>query len=245
MEKDNINNDTFFCNIAELITEFPTARGLASRCKDYMCQKTDTPDIVIKKEQFKYSRYAGLTEEQMNYLEAGWIFYRYLLGFDGFYLHASAVTLGGRAYLFSAPSGTGKSTHTRMWQQTFGDDAKVFNDDKPALRRVDGVWRAYGTPFCGKDHININMNAPLGAICFLKQANHNKIRRLTSAEAVQNILTQTFNRFKNPERLDIMARLVEDVVLKIPVFELECLPDEQAAMLSFTTMEKAAKEAGL
>ncbi len=245
MEKDNINNDTFFCNIAELITEIPTARGLASRCKDYMCQKTGTPDIVIKKEQFKYSKYAELTEEQMNYLEAGWIFYRKLLNHNGFYLHSSAIELGGRAYLFSGTSGIGKSTHTRMWQHVFGDDAQVFNDDKPALRKIDGKWYAFGTPFCGKDYININKKVPLGAICFLKQAEHNKIRRLTSAEAVQKIFTQTFYRFYIPERLDTMAKLVGDIVQTIPVFELENRPDEAAARLSYTTMESAAKEAGL
>ncbi len=244
MEKANINNDTFFCNIAELITEIPTARGIAPRCKGYMCEKTDIPDIVINSDLFCYEKYPGLSDEDIVYLETGWQFYRQLLKFDGIYLHSSAVELDGRAYLFSGPCGTGKSTHTRLWQKTF-EGARVFNDDKPALRKIDGKWYAYGTPFCGKDHININIKVGLSGICFLKQADHNSIRRLSPPEAVQKIFSQTFYKFKNPERLEKMVRLVEDIVTTIPVFELENLPESEAAQLSYTTMLNAAKEAGL
>lgn len=131
-----------------------------------------------------------------------------------------------------------------MWQKTF-EDARVFNDDKPALRRVDGKWYAYGTPFCGKDHININTKVQLSGICFLKQADHNSIRRLTPPEVVQRFFTQTFYKFESPERLEKMVRLVEDIVKKIPIFELENLPDEAAARMSYETMLNAAKEVGL
>lgn len=244
MEILNSNNDTFFCSIAELITEIPTARGIAPRCKDYMCEKSDTPDIIINSEIFRFEKYPGLSKEDIIYLECGWQFYRQLLNFGGVYLHSSAVELDGRAYLFSGPCGMGKSTHTRLWQKTFSG-ARVFNDDKPALRNIEGKWYAYGTPFCGKDHININVKVPLAGICFLKQADRNSIRRLTPPEAVQKIFTQTFYKFKDPANLEKMARLVEDIVKTIPVFELENLPESAAAELSFTTMLNAAKEAGL
>ncbi len=246
MEIADINNKTFFCEIAELITEIPAARGLAPRCKDYMCEKPDKVDIVIARESFNYSgKYVELSREEAYYLQAGWLFYRNLLDYNGFYLHSSAVELDGYAYLFSGPCGTGKSTHTRLWQKEFGQKARVFNDDKPALRRLDGRWYAYGTPFCGKDDININIKVPLGAICFLKQADHNSIRRLTPAEAVQKIFTQTFYKFNNPERLEKMVRLVEDVVRTTPVFELENRPEAAAAQLSYTTMVDAVKETNL
>ena len=97
--------------------------------------------------------------------------------YNGLMLHASAAALGGRAYLFSGPCGRGKSTHTRLWQQTFGEAVQVFNDDKPALRRLDGRWYAYGTPWCGKDGINLNQKWPLGGICFLEKSQENRIRR--------------------------------------------------------------------
>lgn len=238
------NNDTFFCNIAELITEIPAARGLAPRCKDYMCEKTDNPDIIISQDLFRYEKYPDLTEEMINYIEAGNLFHHYLMQYDGFYLHSSAVELDGRAYLFSGPCGTGKSTHTRMWKKTF-EGARIFNDDKPSLRVLDGKWYAYGTPFCGKDNININTKVPLAGICFLKQADHNSIRRLSTTEAVQKIFTQTYYKFRKPERLGKMVYLVENIVKSIPIFELENLPDEAAAQLSYNTMLNAAKEAGL
>lgn len=179
------------------------------------------------------------------YLESCWQFYVRLLNFDGFYLHSSAVCVDGRAYLFSGPCGMGKSTHTRLWQGIFGENAKVFNDDKPALRCIDGVWYAYGTPWCGKDDININMKAKLAGICFLKQAPENKIRRMPEAEAAMNIISQTIRYFKNTEKLDLMISHVNALVHQIPVFELENRPEPDAARLSYETMRRAAEELGL
>ena len=85
MENITFTDEIFFCKIAELITELPTARGLAPRCRDYMCEKTDSPNIVIKSDDFyyeQYEKYTALTEEDINYLEAGWLFYHNLLKFD-------------------------------------------------------------------------------------------------------------------------------------------------------------------
>jgi hypothetical protein len=179
------------------------------------------------------------------YLESGRQFFTALLEHDGFYLHASAIAYEGRGYLFSAPSGTGKSTHTRLWQQVYGEEAKVFNDDKPPLRRLDGNWYAYGTPWCGTDHININMQVPVAGICFLKQGTENRIRRLSQAEAISKIVSQTIRKFKKVERLDLMLSHVEKLVREIPVFELENRPEPEAARLSYETMRKAAEEMGL
>ncbi|MBE6991229.1 MAG: hypothetical protein E7430_01440 [Ruminococcaceae bacterium] len=160
-------------------------------------------------------------------------------------LHSSAVALDGKGYLFSGPCGMGKSTHTRLWQSVFGDEAKVFNDDKPALRRLDGKWFAYGTPWCGKDHININMKVPLAGICFLKQSDENKIRRLTPQEATPLVISQTMRKFKQVEYLNLMLSHVDKLVREIPIFELENRPEPEAAILSHETMLKAAIEAGL
>ncbi len=232
--------------MADLIVEIPDMNGIRELCTDYMYNGTNEPDIVINESDFDMSRFPNFTiEEVYNYFEMGRQFYHNLIFFDGMYIHSSAVELDGKAYLFSAPCGTGKSTHTRNWQKYFGENVHVFNDDKPALRKIDGVWYAYGTPWCGKDHININMKVPLAGICFLKQAPHNKIRRLTPFEAVQKILFQTIHKFKNNEKLDLMIKSINDLVSKIPVFELENLPDEEAVKLSYSTMLNAAKEAGL
>lgn len=164
--------------------------------------------------------------------------------YNGLMLHASAAALGGRAYLFSGPCGRGKSTHTRLWQQTFGEAVQVFNDDKPALRRLDGRWYAYGTPWCGKDGINLNQKWPLGGICFLEKSQENRIRRLPAAEALPLILAQTTYRLQ-PHSMELLLASLDSLLREIPVFLLENRPEEAAARLSFETMRRAAEEEGL
>ena len=235
-------------SISDLIVEIPDAGDLVPRCSAYLCDESgeeQETDIIIHTEDFRPDAWKDLTGDLYVYMESGSLFHRELLKHNGFYLHASAVALDGSAYLFSAPCGTGKSTHTRLWQQVFGENAKVFNDDKPALRLLDGKWYAYGTPWCGKDHININMKVPLAGICFLKQGPVNEIRRLSSAEAAQNVLWQTMRRFQEVENLDRVLSHVDKLVQMIPVYEMECLPNEEAARLSYETMRRGAEEMGL
>ncbi len=239
------NQKASLYKIVELITEIPNEGGLAPLCGDYLFDGDANPDIIIEKEKFRYNKYSNLSDNDIAYLEAGWQFYARLLSFGGFYLHSSAVELDGRAYLFSGACGMGKSTHTRLWQEYFGQRAHIFNDDKPALRKMDGVWYAYGTPWCGKNHININKKVPLAGICFLKQAGEDKIRRLSDIEAVEKLLTQTFHKFVSAERLEQMLSLIDSLVCDIPIFELENKPTTKAVDLSYKTMLNAAKEAEL
>ena len=225
------------CKIADLIAEIPTADGLAVRCKDYMHNEDVKPDIVISRERYRWDRYdPKLKPETVAYMEAAYQFYQELLHFDGFYLHSSAVVRDGKAYLFSGHSGAGKSTHTRLWINTFGGDTRVINDDKPALRCIDGTWYAYGTPWCGKDGINLNEKVPVAGLCFLKQASQNSIRSVAPAEAVQKILSQTLRKMSDVQRLDILLQYLESFVAQIPVYELENLPEPAAAQLSYQTM---------
>lgn len=234
------------CKIADLFTEIPEVGSLAPYLKEYRCESNEKPDIVIEAEKYDPEMYdVQLPESALAYLESGRQFFVKMMHFDGFYLHSSSVTYEGKGYLFSANSGTGKSTHTRLWQQIFGEEAKVFNDDKTPLRRLDGTWYAYGAPWCGKDNININMKVPVAGICFLKQGPENRIRRLSQAEAIARIVSQTIRKYKNVERLDLMLSHVEKIVQEIPVFELENRPEPDAARLSYETMRKAAEEMGL
>lgn len=233
------------CKIADLLIEVPAAGGMASRCGDYLINEQVGADITIRADLYKTEKYPNFDENGVAYMESGWQFLRQLIHFDGFYLHSSAVELDGKAYLFSGPCGMGKSTHTRLWQQLHGDVAQVFNDDKPALRRLDGQWFAYGTPWCGKDGINQNKKVPLAGICFLRRGQENTIRRLDELEATARILSQTMRRFKDVERLDLLLSHVDKLVKEIPVYELYNKPELDAARLSYETMRQGAKEAGL
>ena len=232
------------CKIAELLTEVPAAGGMASRCRDYLAPDAGAANIVIVQEGYCLDSWPGLDETLVPYMASGMQFYWGLLRFGGLMLHSSAVALEGRAYLFSGPCGRGKSTHTRLWQSVFGERAQVFNDDKPALRRLDGRWYAYGTPWCGKDGINLNQKWPLGGICFLEQAQENRIRRLSAAEALPLVLAQTTYRLQ-PQSMELLLASLDKLLCEVPVFLLENRPDEAAARLSFETMRRAAEEEGL
>lgn len=231
-------------NVADLFVDIPAAGGMAARCVDYQCEATRKADIVIQEELYR-DYWPGIDRARVCYIESGEQFYFALLAHQGLVLHSSAVEWQGKAFLFSGPCGMGKSTHTRLWQRVYGEAAQVFNDDKPALRYLDDKWFAYGTPWCGKDGINQNKKVPLAGICFLKRGEENAIRQLSPEEAVTRIISQTMRRFRKEENLLRMLTHTEQLVKDIPVFELHCKADEDAAILSSTTMKQKAEELGL
>lgn len=235
------------CKIADLIVDVPEVGDLVPRCQEYRFDDAESgigADIIIRTDLFRPEAWVNFSREWRHYCETGVDFQVSIMNFDGIVLHASAVEYEEKIYLFSAPSGTGKSTHTRLWQTTFGPDVHVINDDKPALRFVDGKWYAYGTPWSGRGP-NMNRKATLAGICFLKQAEENSIRRLSRAEAVQKIVWQTKRRFSELDKLDLMLSHVDKLVRQIPVYELENRPEPEAARLSYETMRRGAQEAGL
>ena len=234
------------CKICDLSVRIPATGDMPERCRQYLItDKGNSADIIIRADLYDYDKYPLASEETTIYMESGRQFYSKIIIFDGILLHSSAVEYDGKAYLFSGPSGRGKSTHTKLWQNIYGNKAQVFNDDKPALRRIDGKWYAYGTPWCGKDGINQNKKVPLGGICFLKRGNANIISKMSISKAIAAIMGQTIYSWSKAENLNIVMDLMDNLIREIPIFELECLPNEEAAILSSTTMCRAAQEANL
>ena len=223
------------CKIADLFVQIPEAGGMSPRCRDYLTSENVPPHIIIKEEEYSKERWPGINPELLAYMDSGQIFYTHLLRYDGMMLHASALELDGGAYLFSGPSGMGKSTHTGLWRQEF-PSARLFNDDKPAIRYIDGAWYAYGTPWSGKNGININMKVPLKGICFLRQGDENKIRRLSKLEAASAVMSQTIRGFRKTGGLDRMVDVLNRLVEDIPIYELVNRPEPAAARLSHSTM---------
>jgi hypothetical protein len=200
----------------------------------YAAPAKGTADIVIDPNTRKFlESYPELqTFDVAEYMVTGMVFARRLLDFSGFQLHASAIALDGRAYLFSAFSGTGKSTHTEKWCRLFG--AKYINDDKPALRLVDGVWMAYGTPWSGKHDISDPAGYPLGGIAFLERG-ENSICRLEPAQALPLIMGQT-TRHLWQEGMDQKLELLDRLLRQVPVWKLTCRNDDEAARTSMQAM---------
>ena len=230
------------CKIADLFIEVPAVGGMDHRCSAYITEENREPDIRIDAAAYIPERNEDLDFDDICYMESCRYFYWELPKFDGLLLHASAVEFEGKAYLFSGPSTVGKSTHTRLWRQLLGEEVRFINDDKPALRRIDGKWYAYGTPWCGKDGINMNRKVPLAGICFLKQGYENSIARLSPREAMIRILSQTTKMIPEHSVVAQLMSHVDTLVREIPVYELENRPELAAAQLSYETMRSGAPE---
>lgn len=151
-------------------------------------------------------------------------------------IHASAVSFQGKAYLFLGNSGTGKSTHSRLWLKHF-EGAELINDDKPIIRiSENGDVRVYGSPWSGKTPCYRNVNYPLGGLVKLSQAPYNKIRRLSKVEAYFFLLQSIFGKRWNKNISDGLHLFKEKLISLVPVWSLECLPDEEAAKLCKDTI---------
>ena len=122
--------------------------------------------------------YPDISRSLAEYVIFGAEFYEKIIDYNAMLLHSSAVCVDNKAYLFTADSGTGKSTHTELWMSYFGEKAVMINDDKPVIRIIGSKIYACGTPFSGKNDINKNIMVPLQAICSLNRGEKNTIERL-------------------------------------------------------------------
>lgn len=149
--------------------------------------------------------------------------------------HSSAVVCDEKAYLFTAPSGTGKSTHADLWCKLLGEKVKILNGDKPFLRFTEDIPYAYGSPFDGKEHLSYNGRAEIAGICFLYQSRDNNIERVSPLEAFKWVYPQTLK----PEETAQCKKAVETMIRlinKVPLYSLGCNISTEAAKLSYETM---------
>lgn len=222
--------------IADLRVAMDSFGRTATQAAPYEIHIDGEPDIVIHPITEMYQKaHPTVPLDVCEYMCTGSAFYTQLLRFDGMMLHSSCVVMDGKAYLFTAPCGTGKSTHTGLWLKQFGDRAYILNDDKPALRLVDGVWYAYGTPWSGKYDINKNACAPVAGIAVLKQNAVNSIEPYTGSNAIEDILMQVV-RPKTTEYRILVLEILDRLLSKIPVWELKCNMDPEAALVSYHAM---------
>jgi hypothetical protein len=155
---------------------------------------------------------------------------------NGIIFHSSAIAVDGEGYLFTAPSGTGKSTHTRLWRELLGDKAIMINDDKPIIRYEDGEFYVYGTPWTGKHRLGENVRVKIKAICEIKRAKENRMEKLSPFEMFITIMNQTL-RPKGEEDLDKLLKLIEKLLSKVKTFRLYCNVSIDAAKLSYNTLK--------
>lgn len=230
-----------YYKIAGLTVQMDSFGRTVEQAAPYRCPPAE-PDVIIRSDwKVLQQSQPHLSDEDCEYLCTGGSFYRQLLNFDGMLLHASAVVVDGWAYLFSAPCGTGKSTHTRLWREVFGDRAYMLNDDKPALRFENGRWYAYGTPWSGKYDISTNVRVPVAGICFLHRAQENTIAPLSGPKAIFSLLEQTARPPAAELRRQLMV-LLDLLLNNLPVWQMGCNMDPQAAQVSYEAMSAERKD---
>lgn len=218
-------------------------------CRDY--QHSGPPDFSLRTTQadIDFEREKSASEDKKeghavrhfsdSYLETLAVYRQMaeaLIDCDTILFHGSVVAVDGVGYLFTAKSGTGKSTHTRLWRAYFGPRAVMINDDKPLIHVGDGGIIVYGTPWDGKHRLSTNISVPLKAICLLARSEQNHIEPVTKSEAYPMLVQQT-QRSADPQKLaktlDILDRLGEGVSL----YRLFCNQDIQAAQVAYHGMK--------
>ncbi len=157
--------------------------------------------------------------------------------YDRFLFHGSALAMDGEGFLFTAPSGTGKSTHARLWREVFGDKVSMINDDKPVIGIQGNEIRIFGTPWNGKHRLGTNTSVPLKAICFLQRGENNSIREVSKAENLPKLLGQVF-RPSDKEALNRVLQLTDRMTDMVKHYILSCNMDPEAAIVSHNMMAK-------
>ena len=158
-----------------------------------------------------------------------------MINYDTILFHGSCIAVDGVGYLFTAKSGTGKSTHTRLWREYLGDKAVMVNDDKPLLHITDSGVIAYGTPYNGKHRLGTNTSVPLKAICILTRAAENYIDPISFEQAYTMLLQQVYRPADSilmMKTLTMIDRLPDTVKL----YRLGCNRDILAAKVAYEGM---------
>ena len=226
--------------------EYETTLGF---CKDYITDDKAEIFVSVSHEELLIEQQKERREREIEGVEAKAPSLAYLetlalyrkiaealVSFGIILFHGSALSIDGEVYLFTAKSGTGKSTHTRLWREVYGDRVIMVNDDKPLIKiGSDGVT-VYGTPWNGKHRLGANIKAPLKAICILERASENAIKKEDALRVFPEILGQTY-RFSNVIGMQKTLSLVDTLLRRVNVYRLGCNMDPEAAVVSYEGMK--------
>ena len=224
--------------IADLVTEInPRYENTKQLAEPFLYNGDRETDVVIEASEthlsFLMSKAAeGITIGEMENFALSGDFNRAAIKYGVMLVHSSALIYDGGAYLFSADSGVGKSTHTKLWLEAFGDKVHIMNDDKPVVRLYDDRAVAYGTPFDGGSGIALNESYPLKAIIFVERGEENSVRVPDSKEIIQKLYFQTA-RIVNRETAGKMLINIERLLKLTKFFILTCNTDISAAYTAF------------
>lgn len=244
----------FNIRIAELVVRIDNKYDFVREfCKDYIVNDELPADIEIltidREVMDEIISLGGRPESfaKLDYKQKAFIRYEHLytyrkicnemIRFNGFLMHAAVVAVDGEAYAFCAKSGTGKTTHMKLWLEKFGERARVVNGDKPILRYIDDTLYAFGTPWCGSERMGADIKAPLKAICFIERSATNSIARM----APSAVLGRIFHQLLMPQDeglLDPFMNMIENMIAGTPCYLLRCNMEMEAADVAWRGVQE-------
>ncbi|MCH5300390.1 MAG: hypothetical protein J1E56_03645 [Ruminococcus sp.] len=206
-------------------------------CKKYYSNERSGILISVTDDEILQEQTGGYS---LDYLESLAIYRKiaeYLIDHETLLFHGSAIAVDHKAYLFTAPSGTGKSTHARLWRKLFGQRAVMINDDKPFLKMTDRGVLAYGTPWDGKHHLSTNTSAPLKAICILERSEINYIEPITQSDALPMLMQHCY-RPSDPVAMKKTLSLIERLGSSVKLYRMGCNMEPEAAQIAYNGMNE-------
>ncbi len=227
--------------IADVVFELNSINKYVEKvCQNYQYFGEEQPDYVLNvtEEMIEYEK--ALAPQFPNYYLESLAVFRKLCEYvlnkkDGLIFHSSAVAVDGKAYLFTAPSGTGKSTHARLWRELLGDKVVMVNDDKPIIRYDDGAFYVYGTPWNGKHSLDTNTRVKIEAICEIRQNKDNEIEEISPKEMIPVVFNQTL-RPKEENAMEKLLVLLDKLLRTVKLYRLKCNMDISSAKLSYSVL---------
>lgn len=218
-------------------------------CADYLTDEAPDFSVNITQADIGYEREKSAREDiargvrprsfSDGYLEELAVYRKIaeiMPDYDTILFHGSAVAVDGMGYLFTAKSGTGKSTHTRLWREYLGDRAVMVNDDKPLVKITDSGVTVFGTPYNGKHRLGGNISVPLKAVCILSRSEENRIE--TAGKDLYPMLLQQVYRPADADRMKKTLSLLDRLTDRTELYHLWCNTDISAAKTSYEYMTK-------
>lgn len=223
-------------------------------CREYITEGQESFTVRVEPEDIDFERERSAKEAEREgrvdaeysgaYLETLAVYRKIaeqMLAYDTLLFHGSVIAVDGAGYLFTAKSGTGKSTHTRLWRELLGNRAVMVNDDKPLLKITEAGVTAYGTPWDGKHRSSTNIAAPLKAVCVLTRDAVNHIGEIEPREAYQMLLQQSYRPMDKASMMQTL-KLIDGMMKHTRFYKLGCNMEPEAARVAFEGMNAENEE---
>lgn len=233
--------------VVEVSSDYPSTKKF---CRGYLTDERPDFSISISSEDISFEREKSAREDELEglpirqlsdeYLEPLAVYRKIasaMLEYDTLLFHGSAISVDGKGYLFTAKSGTGKSTHTRLWREMLGEQAVMVNDDKPLLKFTEQGVMVCGTPWNGKHRLSTNISVPLKALCILERDETNHIEPIEKRDALAMLIQQSYRPPDAGKMAKVLA-LVDKLGDSVSLYRLGCNMEPEAAVVAYEGMKE-------